>query len=276
MTDVDETSSRNDVNETGLTVGAVARAVGISVRTLHHFDDIALVVPSDRTPAGYRLYGQADVARLQRVLVYRELGFELSRIRALIDDPGADEMAHLASQRDLLEDRIAHLRRMLGAVDEMMEAHRMNTHLTPQQQAEAFGSQWDDRYAAEAEQRWGHTPEWKESERNKASMTPEDFARARRAMEEIDEEMAAAKRAGIAPDDERALALAERHRTETISRWFEASHAQHALIARGYTEDPRFTAYYEEREPGLAAWLRHAIEANAAAHGVDVAQATWR
>ena len=68
------------------TVGAVAALTGVSVRTLHHYDHIGLVVPSVRTPAGYRGYTDADIERLHLVLVYRSVGLQLEEIRALLDD----------------------------------------------------------------------------------------------------------------------------------------------------------------------------------------------
>ena len=77
------------------TVGAVATLTGVSVRTLHHYDHIGLVVPSVRTAAGYRGYTDADIERLHLVLVYRSVGMPLDEIRALLDDPGADVLAHL-------------------------------------------------------------------------------------------------------------------------------------------------------------------------------------
>lgn len=267
------------VSDGGLTVGEVARRVGVSVRTLHHFDDIGLVVPQARSWAGYRLYSRADIARLQRVLVYRELGFALARIRELIDDPDVDERAHLASQRELLAARIARLQQMVCAVDTMMGAHDMTKSttpdLTPQEQAEAFGSQWDDRYAAEAEERWGATDEWEQAERVKASMSREDFDRARTEMEGIDARLAQALRDGIAPGSNEAAALVALHREQAIGRWFTMSRAKHVLIARGYTDDPRFRAHYEALEPGLAAWLRAAIEADARTHGIDPEAVSW-
>lgn len=271
----DSTDAPYDGASDAMTVGATAALVGLSVRTLHHWDEIGLVVPSARTWAGYRLYDAADIARLHRVLVYRELGMPLAGIRALIDDPEVDERAHLASQRSLLTERIARLQQMVCAVDSMMEADAMNTPLTPDEQARAFGSRWDDRYATEAEERWGATPEWEHSRRVTERMSEEDFAAARAEIDELDGRLAAAMRSGLAPGDDAVLALAEEHRLRSIGRWFPVSHAQHVLIARGYTDDPRFTAHDDAREAGLAAWLREAIEANARAHGVDPATATW-
>lgn len=277
MEHVDDTSSTSaGTTVDGLTVGAVARAVGVSIRTLHHWDAIGLVVPGGRTWSGYRLYDRADIARLQRVLVYRELGFGLPEIRELLDDPAVDEAAHLASQRCLLEDRIAHLQQMVCAVDTMMERIAMDSEMTPQQQAQAFGSQWDDRYAAEAEERWGDTDDWAQSQRIKAKMSDEDFAQARAEMDDIDARLAEAAREGIEPGSPRADELVALHRTRSIGRWFEVSRTKHCLIARGYTEDPRFTAYYDAKEPGLAAWLRASIEAEARNNGVDPEAATWQ
>ena len=88
---------REDSGE--LTVGQVAGLVGVSVRTLHHWDEIGLVVPSARSWAGYRLYGPDDVARIHRVLVYRETGMTLAEVARVLDDPGADAEAHLVRQR---------------------------------------------------------------------------------------------------------------------------------------------------------------------------------
>ena len=80
------------------TVGAVAALTGVSVRTLHHYDHIGLVVPSVRTPAGYRGYTDADIERLHLVLVYRSVGMPLEEIRALLDDSSADVLEHLRRQ----------------------------------------------------------------------------------------------------------------------------------------------------------------------------------
>ena len=260
--------------EAGLTVGRTAELVGVSVRTLHHWDALGLVCPSARTWAGYRLYRRADVARLQQVLVYRELGMSLERIGDLLDAPEADVAEQLRSQHDLLADRIARLQAMKSAVEQMMEVETMEKKLTPEQQAEVLGSNWNPEWHYEAEERWGATDEWAEAEGRKAQMGRSDWEQVKQDTDALEADLAAAKRRGVEPGSEEASALAERHR-ESIGQWFEVSRAKHVLIARGYTEDPRFREHYDTREAGLAAWLREVIEAEARAHGVDPETAEW-
>ena len=115
-------TSKVDTRE--LTVGVVAGMVGVSIRTLHHYDQIGLVVPSGRTPAGYRVYDDTDVERLHQVLTYRELGFSLEQIATLLDDPDVDPMGHLETQRELLTERIDRLLRMVASLEEMMNAKK--------------------------------------------------------------------------------------------------------------------------------------------------------
>src|SRR5690349_6095087 len=103
------------------TVGAVARMAGVTVRTLHHYDEIGLLTPSGRSGAGYRRYGAADLERLQQILFYRELGFGLDQIRNVMTDGAADATAHLRRQHALLVDRIGRLQRMAAAVEKAME-----------------------------------------------------------------------------------------------------------------------------------------------------------
>ncbi|WP_280274608.1 MerR family transcriptional regulator, partial [Nocardia wallacei] len=107
----------------GLTVGQVATRLGVTVRALHHWDEIGLARPSLRTPAGYRLYTADDLERLHRIVVYRELGLGLDRIRAVLDDSAADVPGALRAQRSQLADRIAHLQRLSAGLDRMIEAH---------------------------------------------------------------------------------------------------------------------------------------------------------
>lgn len=257
-----------------LTVGETARLVGVSVRTLHHWDAIGLVTPSGRSRAGYRLYDVDDVARIHRVLVYRETGMPLAQVARVIDDPGADEATHLVRQRALLLERISHLQRMVHAVDTMMESTMSRKNLTPAEQAEVWGTGWSAEYQEEAEERWGRTDEWAESERRKRAMTEEDWTRAREESAALEARLATAKREGVEPGSVQANELAEAHRAD-LSRWFEVTVPKHVLIARGYVADPRWTAHYDGHEPGLAAWLKEVVDANAAAHGVDPATARW-
>src|SRR5262245_31499382 len=139
------------------TVGAVARLAGVSVRTLHHYDEIGLLTPSGRSDAGYRRYVDADLDRLQRILFYRELGFGLDDIRTVMTDGRADASVHLRRQHGLLLERIERLRRMAAAVEKALEAETMGIPLTPEERFEVFGDFDPDAHAAEVEERWGDT-----------------------------------------------------------------------------------------------------------------------
>ena len=262
-----------------LTVGRVAELVGVSVRTLHHWDAIGLVRPGGRSWAGYRLYDAADVARIHRVLVYRELGLALAEIGRILDDPSVDPREHLRRQKDQLAERIRRLERTARAVDEMIErtdmAAQNSTPLSPEEQARIFGTDWDPAYQEEARERWGSTDAWKQSAARSAGRDAAQWQEFKDEHDEVEAALADALDRGVDPAGEDANALAERHRA-TIARHYDCTHAMQVVLARMYTEDPRFAAHYDQRAEGLAAWLRHAIEENARAHGVDPETATWQ
>src|SRR3954449_4434490 len=109
----------------GMSVGNTAALAGVTVRTLHHYDRIGLLSPSERTVAGYRRYTPSDLDRLHQVLVYRELGFPLEEIATLLDDPDADPAAHLRRQHRLLRDRLERTSAMGAAIEKEMEAQSM-------------------------------------------------------------------------------------------------------------------------------------------------------
>ena len=261
-----------------LTVGRVADLVGVSVRTLHHWDAIGLVRPSGRSWSGYRLYDAEDVARIHRVLVYRELGLALAQIGEILDDPSVDPREHLQRQRTLLEERIRRLERTARAVDEMIErtdmTHENGIRLSAEEQARIFGADWDPAYQDEARERWGGTEAWKQSAARTREWGPEQWQQVKDELETVESALADALASGVAPGSEEANALAERHRA-TIARHYECTRSMQVVLARMYTEDPRFAAYYDERAEGLAAWLRAVIEENARAHGVDPQTAAW-
>lgn len=127
-----------------VTVGRVAGLAGVSVRTLHHYDEIGLVRPSARTSAGYRAYSPGDVERLREVLAYRRLGFGLREIADLVDDPATDAVAHLHRLRGLLLDRRDRAIAMVAAMDRELEARAMGIRTTPEEQLKVLGEQLYD------------------------------------------------------------------------------------------------------------------------------------
>ncbi|MGW6498605.1 MerR family transcriptional regulator [Nonomuraea angiospora] len=257
-----------------LTVGRAAALVGVSVKTLHHWDTIGLVRPSGRTWAGYRVYSDDDVARIHRVLVYRELGFPLAEIGRVLDDPDIDARAHLRRQRSELVERISRLEKMVSAVDRMLEASKAGMRLTPEQQVEIFGDDWQPAWVEEAEERWGDSAQWAQYAERAAGMTPEDWKGIAATTEALNADLAAALRAGVVPGSDDANALAERHRA-LMSTYFDCTHSMQACMGRMFADDPGFTEHFEGVAPGLTAWLREVIFANAKAHGVDPESAVW-
>jgi DNA-binding transcriptional MerR regulator len=244
-------------------IGQVAGLAGVTVRTLHHYDEIGLLSPGDRSNAGYRRYDDTDLERLQRIMFYRELGFALDAIAAMLDDPDADPHQHLRRQHDMLTGRLERLRQMIEAVEKAMEARKMGISLTPQERFEVFGGDDPGRYAEEVDQRWGETDAYKQSARRTKSYTKDDWLTIKAEAASIQQAWADALVRGDAPDSEAAMDVAEQHR-QHIGRWFyDCSYAMHQNLGDMYIADPRFTETYESVAEGLAQYVRDAIAANA-------------
>ena len=248
-----------------LTVGQVAETFGVTVRTLHHYDAVGLVVPSARTHAGYRLYTDADLTRLASVVTYRRLGLSLDEVQALLDGDGTPE-EHLRRQRDAVVTRLGELEELVTAIDRALEREMEQRPATTDELKELFGDGYTDEYQAEAEERWGDSDAWKQSSSRTKRYTKADWERVKAEQEGAGRRLVEALQAGHAATSEEAMDAAEEARL-VIDRWFyDCSHAFHRNLADLYVADPRFTRTYEDQAPGLAQYVHDAIHANADRH----------
>ncbi len=242
----------------------MAELTGVTVRALHHYDELGLLSPSGRSEAGYRLYSHDDLARLREILIWRALGFGLTEIASLLDDPGHDRLAALERQRELIGQELDRLGALAGAVDAAIAAHRDGTELEADAMFEGFDP---SEYEEEARERWGDTDAYRESTRRAANYGEAEWNEIRDEAEQIVRELIAIMRAGEPADGPEARALAERHRRH-ISRWFyPCSPQMHRGLGEMYIGDARFTQTYEREATGLAAYFHAAILANAAGNG---------
>ena len=248
------------------TVGAVAELAGVSVRTLHHYDELGLLTPSERSGAGYRLYSHQDLERLREILIWRQLGFSLGEIASLLDDPGHDRLTALERQRELVSRELDRLGALAAAVDAAIAAERNGTPIEESKMFEGFDpSQYED----EARERWGDTEPYRESARRTNEYGDAEWRSIRSESDAIVRELVALMRSGAPADGPDARALAERHR-EHISRWFyPCSPRMHRGLAEMYIADERFTRTYEREAAGLAQYFHDAIVAEADAAAAD-------
>jgi DNA-binding transcriptional MerR regulator len=249
------------MNPRSYQIKELAELARVTVRTLHHYDSIGLLAPSDRTGAGYRLYSDQDLLRLQQILIYRELGMPLEQIRRILDDPGFDRREALLEQREALRKRARDTTNMIRSVETALAAIDGETEMDPQKIFDGFDPK---EHEQEAEARWGGTDAFKESRRRTKSYRPEDWARMKAEERALMEALAEKLSQGLEPGEEGVLELAERHRLH-IDRWFyPCSHAMHTQLAGLYATDPRFAVSFDKHGEGLAEFLSSAIRANAA------------
>ena len=140
------------------TVKEVSNLTGVSVRTLHHYDEIGLLKPAKVTEAGYRLYDEAALRRLHAILLLKELQFPLKEIRKILDSPGFDPMEALQQQIELLELQKQHLEVLIAHARKIQKTGVIPMDYT------AFNTEKIDRYAKEAKAKWGNTEAYKEFE----------------------------------------------------------------------------------------------------------------
>jgi DNA-binding transcriptional MerR regulator len=249
------------------TVGQVAGMAHVTVRTLHHYDEIGLLVPSGRSDAGYRIYDVRDLDRLHEILVLRELGFPLEEIRGLLDEPPALRLEALHTHRERLETRIVRTRAVLRALDRRIEALKEERSMEETTAFEGFETFDHGPYEEEARERWGDTEAYAESLKRSGSYSPEQWSAMRAELERIEANWATLLAGGHRPEDAEAMDVAERARLH-IDRWFyPCSHEMHVGLAGMYESDPRFRAHYDSREEGLAAFVAASIRANAERSG---------
>ncbi len=248
-------------------VKEVASISGVSVRALHHYDELGLLTPSNRSRAGYRLYTDKDLLRLQQILIERELGMPLESIRRSLDDPDFDRRKTLQKQREALAKRAERTRQMLQAIDAALAAlngEKTMQDMTERELTALFDGFDPAKYEDETKERWGGTEAYEESARRMKRYTAADWERYKAESDDIMKSAADLFHSGTAVDDEAAMALAERHR-RLIDRWFyPCSPQMHSGLANLYETDPRFAENIDKYGENFTSWWSSAIRANAA------------
>jgi len=245
-------------------VSELAQLTGLSVRTLHYYDEIRLLVPRARTDAGYRLYDGNDLLRLQQIMIGREQGLALEEIRRSLDDPDFDPKQALLAQRQQLVQRAQETTRMIRAIDSalsLLDGERQEPDMT-----QLFDGFDPTRYEAEAQARWGETDAFKESAKRTKRYSADDWRQIKQEQAAIYEAAFSLLQAGNVPSSIEAMDVAERHRL-AIDRWFyPCSVALHAGLADLYEADSRFAENIDKFGAGLTPFLAAAIRANALRH----------
>jgi DNA-binding transcriptional MerR regulator len=264
-----------DDQRDGLTVGSAAETLGVTVRALHHWDQIGLASPSFRTAGGYRLYTETDLERLERVVAYRETGLRLDAIREVLDDSTSRITATLRSQRAQLAARISDLQRLDERLEAMAAAHERGILLDDAEQVEVMGTDWDPTRSQAARVAWGDTVQWAQFAERSATRSKSQWRQLSDAMSGLQRELGDAVQRDVAPGSPEANALVERHR-DVFSNFFPITRQMQVCLGRMFEADPGFARHYDGIRPGLASWLRLAVDECARADGVDPDTATWQ
>jgi DNA-binding transcriptional MerR regulator len=249
----------NRLQEAGMksyTISQVARMAGVTVRTLHHYDQIGLLRPPARTKAGYRLYREPDLLRLQQILFFRELDMPLDEVRQILDEPGFDPATALEHHRQLLQRRMERLERLLNTIDRTIEGlTEADMALTDEELYEGFTTEQIERYKREAREMYG-TKEVEESERKVRKMSREQWKAVGAEGEAVTVALAAV--ADRQPGDAEVQALIARHHG-WIENFYPCSAGRYRGLGQLYVEHPEFRAFYEKHRPGLADFMAAAM-----------------
>lgn len=248
----------------GLKVSEVAKLASVSVRTLHHYDEIGLCRPSARSSAGYRLYSPKDLERLQQVLFFRELEFPLEEIQRILADPTFDVTVALRMQRQLLLDKAARIRALIAAVEAALSANEEGKTMSNEERFAVFGDFDPKEHEAEAEARWGQTDAYRESMARTKRYGKDDWEKIKAEGSAVFVDLAKLAKDGKPATGTEAMDCAERHR-QHISRWFyPCPPSMHQGLGEMYVNDARFTQNIDRYHTGLSLYAREAFAANAA------------
>ena len=243
------------------TVQKLGRLAGVSTRTLRYYDEIGILKPARINSSGYRIYGQAEIDRLQQILFYRELGVSLESIRDIMTSPSFDGSKALRDHRMKLLDKREQLDKLISNVEKTIALTEGRTEMTDKEKFEGFRQKLIDdnerKYGREIREKYGSETVERANDKVR-NMTQEQYTEVQRLSEEL---MKTLGEAFKTEDPAGALAqkAAELHKQWLTYYWDSYSKEAHAGIAEMYVSDERFKAYYDKEQPGLAEFLRDAV-----------------
>lgn len=235
-----------------------AKLTGVSVRTLHFYDEIGLLKPpSVDEQNGYRFYDENSLMRMQEILFYRELDFPLKEIRTILSSPDYDKKKALKEQKHLLTLKKERLERLISALDGAMKGELFDMNVFDNSEFEAKRKE----YAKEARKKWGDTAAYRECVEKTAGYSEDKFKSLSSDMDEKIAEFADCKRNGFAPDSNEARSLVKKWQNFITENYYSCT--EEILVGLGdmYVADERFRENIDRHGDGTAQFMRDAITA---------------
>ena len=232
----------------------LAARAGVTVRTLHHYDQIGLLRPSGLSPSGYRLYDEQSLVHLQQILFFRELDFSLAEIRDMLHSPGFDRDEALHMQRELLLQKRRRLSDLIALIDRTRKGETP-MDFTPFDDTQIAASK--AAYADEARERWGHTDAYRQSEKRAASYGKDDWAAIQQESAGIMAQFASL--VGTPAHDPAVQALVARWQQHITDRFYPCTDEILCGLGLMYTGDERFQNNIDQHGAGTAALMAEAI-----------------
>jgi len=242
-------------------VKEVADMVGVSVRTLHHYDQIGLLKPESESPAGYRLYADKDLEKLQQILFFKELDFNLQEIKEIIGRPGFDRGHALRAHKELLIEKRERLERIIQSVEKTIDSIEGGKEMSNKEMFDGFDmsqiEKHKQKYAEETKEKYGNSDAYKESMKKTSKYKKEDWARITAKGDEIYKRIAANMEKGPTdPEVQRSVADFRQYITYSF---YNCTPEIFRGLGDLYVNDERFTANIDKYKEGLAVFLREAM-----------------
>ena len=239
----------------------LGQLAGISTRTLRYYDEIGLLKPTRINSSGYRIYGSAEVDRLQQILFYRELGVNLASIKEIITSSTFDGATALKEHRNKLLEKREQLDMLITNVDKSIQLTERSITMADKEKFEGFKQKIvdnnEDKYGKEIRKKYGDNIVDKSNVKVKG-MSQKQYDEVMNLEQQVLDNLKAAMETGD-PAGELAQKTADLHRQWLSFYWDQYSKEAHAGLAEMYVADERFTAYYDKIQPGASVFLRDAI-----------------
>ena len=243
------------------TIKQLADLAGVTVRTLHHYDQIGLLKPERETSNEYRRYGKEELLRLQQIMFFRELELPLEGIQNILDDTAFDVVGALEKHRELIELKKKRMQNLLKTIDKTIKKLNQETTMQDDELYDGFSKEELEAWNKEAKERWGHTAQYKQSAGKYESLSKEEKLKMKKNADALMEAIVA--NMDKAPDSPEVQVLVQQH-YDSLKFFYEPNLEMYRGLADlyvGYQGDTRFRAYFEKYDEKLPEFMRDAIYA---------------